>query len=67
MTRGVAPAAALDSGALPALEELALRHPASVAAKAAVYKARANLWGCRVRAVNRVRAAGRTGLKSCSA
>ena len=39
-------AAALDSGALPALEELRLYGtPASVAAKAAVYKARANLWG----------------------
>ena len=37
-------AAALDSGALPALETLALYGiPASAAAKAAVYKARANL------------------------
>ena len=37
-------AAALDSGALPALEELVLGAiPASAAAKAAVYKARANL------------------------
>jgi len=37
-------AAALDSGALPALEELYLDGiPASAAAKAAVYAARANL------------------------
>ena len=37
-------AAALNSGALPALEKLALQDiPASAAAKAAVYKARANL------------------------
>ena len=37
-------AAALDSGALPALEELDLRNiPASAEAKAAVYEARANL------------------------
>ena len=37
-------AAALDSGALPALEELFLNGiPASAAAKAAVYAARANL------------------------
>ena len=37
-------AAALDSGALPALEELYLGSiPASAAAKAAVYEARANL------------------------
>jgi len=39
-------AAALDSGALPALEELYLNGiPASAAAKAAVYAARANLQG----------------------
>ena len=39
-------AAALDSGALPALERLFLNGiPASAAAKAAVYAARANLWG----------------------
>ena len=43
-------AAALDRGALPALEELLLLSiPASEAAKAAVYEARANLkdpsWG----------------------
>ena len=39
-------AAALDSGALPALETLHLHGiPASVAAKAAVYAARANLQG----------------------
>ena len=39
-------AAALDSGALPALEELDLSHiPASAAAKSAVYAARANLRG----------------------
>ena len=39
-------AAALDSGALPALEELYLFGiPASAAAKAAVYAARANLVG----------------------
>ena len=39
-------AAALDSGALPALEELFLEDiPASAAAKAAVYAARANLKG----------------------
>jgi len=38
--------AALDSGALPALEHLYLLGiPASAAAKAAVYKARANLKG----------------------
>ena len=44
---GCAPlAAALDSGALPALEKLYLDGiPASVAAKAAVYEARANLQG----------------------
>ena len=37
-------AAALDSGALPALKILTLKHiPASDAAKAAVYAARANL------------------------
>ena len=37
-------AAALDSGALPALEKLLLNHiPASAAAKAAVYAACANL------------------------
>ena len=37
-------AAALDSDALPALEKLALQDiPASAAAKAAVYAARANL------------------------
>ena len=39
-------AAALDSGALPALEQLFLAGiPASAAAKAAVYGARANLKG----------------------
>ena len=39
-------AAALDSGALPALEKLYLYHiPARAAAKAAVYAARANLGG----------------------
>ena len=39
-------AAALDSGALPALEQLYLFDiPASAAAKAAVYEARANLEG----------------------
>ena len=39
-------AAALDSGALPALEHLGLYGiPASAAAKAAVYAARANLQG----------------------
>jgi len=39
-------AAALDSGALPALEKLYLHNiPASAAAKAAVYAARANLEG----------------------
>ena len=39
-------AAALDSGALPALEKLYLYDiPASSAAKAAVYAARANLEG----------------------
>ena len=41
-------AAALNSGALPALEKLALQGiPASAAAKAAVYAARANLQGGR--------------------
>ena len=40
-------AAALESGALPALERLILHGiPASAAAKAAVYAARANLHGC---------------------
>ena len=39
-------AAALDSGALPALEKLYLHSiPASAAAQAAVYAARANLIG----------------------
>ena len=39
-------AAALDSGALPALEKLFLISiPASAAARAAVYEARANLVG----------------------
>ena len=39
-------AAALDSGALPALGRLHLRStPANAAAKAAVYEARANLKG----------------------
>ena len=39
-------AAALDRGALPALEHLYLAGiPASAAAKAAVYEARANLQG----------------------
>ena len=39
-------AAALDSGALPALERLCMHNnPASAAAKAAVYAARANLQG----------------------
>ena len=42
-------AAALDSGALPALKELYMVDgiPASAAAKAAVYAARANLIGRR--------------------
>ena len=39
--------AALNSGALPALERLLLHDvPASAAAKLAVYEARANLKGC---------------------